>query len=49
MQDWIPPVPAPGYPFRYEWDEEKLEFVIYGKVTRDDTLDNLLEDIENES
>ena len=33
----------------YDWDEEKLEFVIHGKVMRDDTLDNLLEDIENES
>ena len=49
VQDWVPPVPAPGYPFKYDWNEEKLEFVIHGKVMRNDTLDNLLEDIENES
>jgi len=47
-QCYVPPIDFPEYPLTYDWNEEKLDWDITGKITRVDTIDNLLEDLENE-
>lgn len=52
LQGWVPPIKEPGWPYLYDWDEEKLEWKIKGRLpvvgeTDEEYLDNLLECIDN--
>lgn len=45
-QRWVAPVPEPGAPWLFQWNEDSLEYDIIGKRYND--LDNVLETLENE-